>query len=58
MIATIILICLASAKFFTALVNDGKEKEPSIYKAKISIVVLAIELALFYHAGLFDKLMH
>lgn len=55
MIATIILICLASGGFFVDLVNHGKDKEPRKHNAGIRFIVLLIQLTLFYYAGLFDK---
>lgn len=55
MIATIILICLASGRFFIDAVNHGKPKDESNYHFVTGFIVMAIHLTLFYYAGLFDK---
>lgn len=55
MIATIILICLASGRFFIDAVNHGKPKEESNYHAFTGLCVMVVQLLLFYYAGLFDK---
>ncbi len=55
MIATIILICLASGRFLIDAVNHGQEKKPSKYNSLVGLCVMLIQFALFYYAGLFDK---
>jgi len=55
MIATIILICLASGRFLIEAVNNGQEKKPSKYNIFTGLYVMAVQLTLFYYAGLFDK---
>lgn len=55
MIATIILICLESARFFIPVVNHGKQKDDSKYNILTGFFVMAVDLTLYYFAGLFDK---
>lgn len=55
MIATIILICLASGRFMINAVNHGKVKEESEYNLLTGLLSITVHLILFYYAGLFDK---
>lgn len=56
MIATIILICLLSGKFFIHAAKHGDPWNPkSKYNAFAALLYVAIQLTLYYYAGLFDK---
>jgi hypothetical protein len=54
MVAAIILLCLLSGKFF---VHGIKHGEPSKGKYNLwgAIFYIAVQLTLYYYAGLFDK---
>lgn len=55
MIATIILICLASGRFLIDAVNHGQEKKPSKYNVLTGLFSMLVQFTIFYFAGLFDK---
>ena len=56
MLATIILICLTFGGLLISLVKHGESK--GNYNFASALFAVIVNFALFYYAGLFDKLIH